>query len=120
MDIKELKILDIGNGCAPLNSPSVSSKTNSAPVAVPKVDPRAQGRLNSPQHCSKSYGERHLDVPGQPKAFRRRHNSCKCRCRTRIAMDTITHFSCNVSNAAYNDVYVHILRLHLSYYCSSS
>ncbi|KAK0144177.1 Enhancer of mRNA-decapping protein 3 [Merluccius polli] len=56
MDIKELKILDIGNGCAPLNSPSVSSKTNSAPVAVPKVDPRAQGRLNSPQHCSKSYG----------------------------------------------------------------
>ncbi|CAL8291260.1 unnamed protein product [Boreogadus saida] len=74
MDIKELKILDISNGCA-VNSASVSSKTSSAPVTVPKADPRAQGRLNSPQHCSKSYGERHLDVPGQPKAFRRRHNS---------------------------------------------
>ncbi|CAL8359444.1 unnamed protein product [Lota lota] len=74
MDIKELKILDIRNGCA-VNSPSVSSKISSTPVAMPKGDPRAQGRLNSPQHCSKSYGERHLDVPGQPKAFRRRHNS---------------------------------------------
>lgn len=51
---------------------------SSAPVAVPKVDPRSVEKVNSPQHCSKSYGERHLDVPGQPKAFRRRHNSCKC------------------------------------------
>lgn len=51
---------------------------SSAPVAVPKVDPRSVDKVNSPQHCSKSYGERHLDVPGQPKGFRRRHNSCKC------------------------------------------
>ncbi|TMS05420.1 Enhancer of mRNA-decapping protein 3 [Larimichthys crocea] len=69
IDIKELKILDIRNGNAR------NSSTKSAPVAVPKSDPRSVDKLNSPQHCSKSYGERHLDVPGQPKAFRRRHNS---------------------------------------------
>lgn len=77
IDIKELKILDIRNGNA-RNSSSASTKMGSASVAVPKVDPRSVEKLNSPQHCSKSYGERHLDVPGQPKAFRRRHNSCKC------------------------------------------
>lgn len=77
IDIKELKILDIRNGNA-RNSSSASAKVSSAPVAVPKGDPRSVEKLNSPQHCSKSYGERHLDVPGQPKGFRRRHNSCKC------------------------------------------
>lgn len=77
IDIKELKILDIRNGNA-RNSSSASTKLSSAPVAVPKGDPRSVEKLNSPQHCSKSYGERHLDVPGQPKGFRRRHNSCKC------------------------------------------
>ena len=111
MDIKELKILDISNGCA-VNSASVSSKPSSAPVAVPKGDPRAQGRLNSPQHCSKSYGERHLDVPGQPKAFRRRHNSCKCRCETRVVLDAVARLRRHVSNVEYNDVDVHILRVH--------
>lgn len=75
IDIKELKILDIRIGNARNNC---STKVGSAPVAVPKGDPRSVEKLNSPQHCSKSYGERHLDVPGQPKAFRRRHNSCKC------------------------------------------
>ncbi|XP_056138002.1 enhancer of mRNA-decapping protein 3 [Lampris incognitus] len=74
MDIRELKILDIRNG-NPGNCSSVSTKGNSAPVAVPRDDQRAQERLNSPQHYSKSYGDRHLDVPVQPKGFRRRHNS---------------------------------------------
>lgn len=73
MDIKELKILDIRNG-----STSASAHVGSAPVAVPKGDPRSLESVNSPQHCSKSYGERHLEVPGQSKGFRRRHNSCKC------------------------------------------
>lgn len=77
MDIKELKILDIRNGNA-RNSTSAPAHVGSAPVAVPKGDPRSMESVNSPQHCSKSYGERHLDVPGQPKGFRRRHNSCKC------------------------------------------
>lgn len=78
MDIKELKILDIRIGNA-RNSTSASAHVGSAPVAVPKgSDPRSMENVNSPQHCSKSYGERHLDVPGQPKGFRRRHNSCKC------------------------------------------
>lgn len=76
IDIKELKILNIGNRKARINS-SVTSKVVSAPVAVPKGDPRSVEKVESPQHCSKSYGERHLDVPGQPKGFRRRHNSCK-------------------------------------------
>lgn len=76
MDIKELKILDIRNGNA-RNGSSSSMKMGSAPVAVPRGDPRCVENVNSPQHCSKSYGERHLDVPGQPKGFRRRHNSCK-------------------------------------------
>lgn len=76
MDIKELKILDIRNGNA-RNGSSSSMKMSSAPVAVPRADPRCVEKVNSPQHCSKSYGERHLDVPGQPKGFRRRHNSCK-------------------------------------------
>lgn len=76
MDIKELKILDIRNGNA-RNGSSSSMKVSSAPVAVPRGDPRCVEKVNSPQHCSKSHGERHLDVPGQPKAFRRRHNSCK-------------------------------------------
>ncbi|CAG08737.1 unnamed protein product, partial [Tetraodon nigroviridis] len=74
MDIKELKILDIRNGNA-RNSTSASAYVGSAPVAVPKGDPRPMENVNSPQHCSKSYGDRHLDVPGQPKGFRRRHNS---------------------------------------------
>lgn len=77
MDIRELKILDIRNGNA-RNSTSASAHVGSGPVAVPKGDPRSMENINSPQHGSKSYGERHLDVPGQPKAFRRRHNSCKC------------------------------------------
>lgn len=75
IDIKELKILDISNGNAKTNT--FASAKVSTPVAVPKADPRSVEKLNSPQHCSKSYGERHLDVPGQPKGFRRRHNSCK-------------------------------------------
>lgn len=82
MDIKELKILDIRNGTARSGAPA-SAHVGSAPVAVPKGDPRSVENVNSPQHCSKSYGERHLDVPGQPKGFRRRHNSCE-RSRVRI------------------------------------
>ncbi|KAM8891287.1 enhancer of mRNA-decapping protein 3 isoform 1-T2 [Spinachia spinachia] len=74
MDIKELKILDIRNGNA-RNGSLATAKAGSAPVAVPRGDPRSVEKVNSPQHSSKSYGERHLDVPGQPKAFRRRHNS---------------------------------------------
>ncbi|KAF3854984.1 hypothetical protein F7725_023039 [Dissostichus mawsoni] len=74
IDIKELKILDITIGNA-RNSSSASTKVSSAPVAVPKGDPRSAANLNSPQHCSKSQGERHVDIPGQPKGFRRRHNS---------------------------------------------
>lgn len=76
MDIKELKILNFRNGNA-RNTSSAATKVSSPPVAVPKGDPRPVEHVNSPQHCSKSYGERHLDILGQPKGFRRRHNSCK-------------------------------------------
>ncbi|KAM6961459.1 enhancer of mRNA-decapping protein 3 [Aplochiton taeniatus] len=79
MDIKELKILDIHNGIGSGDGSAGSGvgRLNSAPVAVPhKGEPRSQEVLNSPQQlCAKSYGDRHLDVPGHPKAFRRRHNS---------------------------------------------
>nr|XP_057942425.1 enhancer of mRNA-decapping protein 3 [Doryrhamphus excisus]XP_057942426.1 enhancer of mRNA-decapping protein 3 [Doryrhamphus excisus] len=71
IDIKELKILDIRNGSTQ-SSFLVSTNASSAPVAVPKGDPRTVDAVNSPQYFSKSYGERHLDVP---KGFRRRHNS---------------------------------------------
>ncbi|XP_077568309.1 enhancer of mRNA-decapping protein 3 [Stigmatopora nigra] len=71
IDIKDLKILEIRNGTAQISA-SFSTKTSSAPVAVPKGDSRTVEIVNSPQHCSKSFGDRHLDVP---KGFRRRHNS---------------------------------------------
>ncbi|XP_062318464.1 enhancer of mRNA-decapping protein 3 [Osmerus eperlanus] len=76
MDIKELKILDIRNGQDGWSGRG-GGQTNSVPIAVPlKGDPRTQERLISPQQqCSKSYGDPHLNVPGQPKGFRRRHNS---------------------------------------------
>lgn len=77
IDIKDLKILDISNGNVRISS-TESTKLSSMPVAVPKGDPRSVEKVSSPQHCSKSYGDRHLDIPGQPKGFRRRHNSCKC------------------------------------------
>ncbi|CAL9696817.1 unnamed protein product [Knipowitschia caucasica] len=72
IDIKDLKILDFGKGST---KNGTSAKTNTTPVAVPKGDPRTVEKVNSPQHFSKSYGERHQDVPGQPKGFRKRHNS---------------------------------------------
>ncbi|KAJ8252227.1 hypothetical protein COCON_G00215390 [Conger conger] len=88
MDIKELKILDIRNGgsqvgvadsgCYGRNGRGGVSgaPAGSAPVAVPrKGELRSQEGLSSPQQCSKSYGERHLEAPGQTKGFRRRHNS---------------------------------------------
>ncbi|XP_054645579.1 enhancer of mRNA-decapping protein 3-like [Dunckerocampus dactyliophorus] len=78
IDIKELKILDIRNG-SNQNSFLVSTSANSTPVAVPKGDPRTVDAVNSPQHFSKSYGERHLDVP---KGFRRKHNSWSSSSRT--------------------------------------
>uniref|UniRef100_A0A1A8FM54 Enhancer of mRNA-decapping protein 3 n=1 Tax=Nothobranchius korthausae TaxID=1143690 RepID=A0A1A8FM54_9TELE len=74
IDIRELKILDIRSGSARTTS-TTATNVHSVPVAVPKGDPRAVEKLNSPQQCSKSYGERHLDALGQPKGFRRRHNS---------------------------------------------
>lgn len=77
IDIKDLKILDFRNDNSRTTS-AAPAKVTSAPVAIPKGDPRSVEKLNSPQHCSKSYGERHLDIPGQPKGFRRRHNSCMC------------------------------------------
>lgn len=76
MDIKELKILDIKNGNVK-NSSSGSTKVTSAPVGIPKGESRCVEKMNSPQLCSKSYGERHPDTPGQSKGFRRRHNSCE-------------------------------------------
>ncbi|KAM9808293.1 enhancer of mRNA-decapping protein 3 [Neosynchiropus ocellatus] len=72
IDIKELKILDIRYG---KTQRGFMSAFNSAPVPVPKGDRKTVEHGNSPQLCSKSYGERHLDVPGQHKGFRRRHNS---------------------------------------------
>ncbi|CAB1322645.1 unnamed protein product, partial [Coregonus sp. 'balchen'] len=71
MDIKELKVLDIVSGRG-----GVVQKI-SAPVSVPhRGHHRTQERLASPQQqCSKSSGDKHLEVPGQPKGFRRRHNS---------------------------------------------
>ncbi|XP_048825280.1 enhancer of mRNA-decapping protein 3-like [Brienomyrus brachyistius] len=86
MDIKELKILDIRNGTRPAANPApighsgrngrVGSQASSAPLPVPhRGEPRSSEGLNSPQQCSKSYGERHLEGPGQAKVFRRRHNS---------------------------------------------
>ncbi|XP_018600778.1 enhancer of mRNA-decapping protein 3-like [Scleropages formosus] len=94
MDIKELKILDIRNGgSGSVGGPSQGGMANSYstghkpggggrgpvssnPVAVPlKAEPRSLEGLTSPQQCSKSYGERHLEAPGQMKGFRRRHNS---------------------------------------------
>ncbi|KAL4613210.1 enhancer of mRNA-decapping protein 3 [Arapaima gigas] len=92
MDIKELKILDIRNGSSSggglvqggvANSNCTEHKTggggrealSSNPVAVPlRAELRSHEVLTSPQQCSKSYGERHLEAPGQ-KGFRRRHNS---------------------------------------------
>ncbi|KAJ8002581.1 hypothetical protein DPEC_G00160390 [Dallia pectoralis] len=71
MDIKELKVLHI-ESCKDglgLNS--------TAPVAVPhQGDYNTSETMASPQQqYSKSFGDKHLEVPGQPKGFRRRHNS---------------------------------------------
>lgn len=95
MDIKELKILDIRNGNSQVGVADLGPASSgycgrngrggapgaplgSAPVAVPrKGELRSQEGLSSPQQCSKSYGERHLEAPGQTKGFRRRHNSCE-------------------------------------------
>nr|XP_015198928.1 PREDICTED: enhancer of mRNA-decapping protein 3 [Lepisosteus oculatus] len=86
MDIKELKILEIPGSSAGGQPDSSSSGhsgrsaraagvPSSAPMAVPrKGELRTQEGFNSPQQCSKSYGERHLDA-SQAKGFRRRHNS---------------------------------------------
>ncbi|XP_030645624.1 enhancer of mRNA-decapping protein 3 [Chanos chanos] len=103
MDIKELKILDIrngssGNGIMQRSIADSSSSSavrgghgskasiapvNSAPVNVPgKPELKTQEGGASPlQHCSKSYGERHVDMSGQSKGFRRRHNSWSSSCR---------------------------------------
>ncbi|XP_038874170.1 enhancer of mRNA-decapping protein 3-like [Salvelinus namaycush] len=72
MDIKELKVLDIVSGRG------VVVPKSSDPVSVPhRGQHKTQDRLSSPQQlCSKSYGDKHLDGPGQPRGFRRRHNSC--------------------------------------------
>lgn len=99
MDIKELKILEIrngSNGVTKRNVPDSSSSSagyggrkdkgggsaqvNSVPVTVPsKAESRLQeGGVSPSQHYSKSYGERHVDMAGQNKCFRRRHNSCEC------------------------------------------
>ncbi|XP_064169864.1 enhancer of mRNA-decapping protein 3-like [Anguilla rostrata] len=93
MDIKELKILDIRNGSGQVGGADFGpaslghygrngrggasvAPASSAPVAVPrKGELRSQEGLSSPQQCSKSYGERYLEGPGQTKGFRRRHNS---------------------------------------------
>lgn len=96
MDIKELKILEIRNGSngvtkrsVPESGSSVTGCTgrkdkvggngvNSVPVNVPKAEPRLQdGGMSPSQHYSKSYVERHAEIAGQSKGFRRRHNSCK-------------------------------------------
>uniref|UniRef100_A0AAY4D702 Enhancer of mRNA-decapping protein 3 n=1 Tax=Denticeps clupeoides TaxID=299321 RepID=A0AAY4D702_9TELE len=92
MDIKDLKILNIHNGSTQRNAPdgtlsagyvvrnskSADAPVCSAPVAVPgRAEPRSsEGQTSPHQHCSKSYGERHLDLANQTKGFRRRHNSC--------------------------------------------
>lgn len=75
--------MDIRNGSA---RNGISTKSGSTPVAVPKDDPRSMEKVNSPQHCSKNHVERHMDVPGQPKAFRNRHNSCKSRITARFSL----------------------------------
>ncbi|RXM93985.1 Enhancer of mRNA-decapping protein 3 [Acipenser ruthenus] len=85
MDIKELKILEIPGGGAPAGQTDAGSTAHngrstkgpgSAPMAVPrKGELRAQEELLSPQQCSKSYGDRHLEALGLAKGFRRRHNS---------------------------------------------
>lgn len=96
MDIKELKILEIRNcsngvtkrsvpesgssvtGYAARKDKGGGSGVNSAPVNVPKAEPRLHdGGMSPSQHYSKSYVERHVDIVGQSKGFRRRHNSCK-------------------------------------------
>ncbi|XP_055789073.1 enhancer of mRNA-decapping protein 3 [Salvelinus fontinalis] len=71
VDIKELKVLDIVSGRG------VVVPKSSDPVSVPhRGQHKTQDRLSSPQQlCSKSYGDKHLDGPGQPGGFRRRHNS---------------------------------------------
>ncbi|KAF6716865.1 Enhancer of mRNA-decapping protein 3 [Oryzias melastigma] len=74
IDIKELKILEIKNGSVK-NTPTASAKGSRTPVAVPKSDARGAEKMNSPQQYSRSFGERQLDALGQPKGFRRRHNS---------------------------------------------
>ncbi|XP_041082309.1 enhancer of mRNA-decapping protein 3-like isoform X1 [Polyodon spathula] len=89
MDIKELKILEIPGGGAPAgqtdsgstahngrSTKGPDSTPSSAPMAVPrKGELRAQEGLHSPQQCSKSYGDHHLEALGLAKGFRRRHNS---------------------------------------------
>lgn len=96
MDIKDLKILEIRNGSngvtkrsVPESGSSVTGYTgrkdkgggngvNSAPVNVPKAEPRLQdGGMSPSQHYSKSYVERHAEMAVQSKGFRRRHNSCE-------------------------------------------
>ncbi|XP_076026484.1 enhancer of mRNA-decapping protein 3 isoform X2 [Genypterus blacodes] len=62
MDIKDLKFLDCSGRVG--NSSSASTKVSSAAVQVPKGDPRSVDKVSSPQHCSKSHGDRHLEVPG--------------------------------------------------------
>lgn len=101
MDIKDLKILNIRNGSSgngitqrsvsDMAAPggfggrsgggarSAGAPASSTPMAVPgRVEQRAvDGHASPQQHCSKSYGEKHMDTAGQTKGFRRRHNSCK-------------------------------------------
>lgn len=106
MDIKQLKILEIRNGSNgvtkrsfPELSSSVTGNTgrkdkcggggvNSAPINVPKAEPRHNdGGMSPSQHYSKSYVERHVEMASQSKGFRRRHNSCKY-----IGTDCTEHF----------------------------
>ncbi|XP_076125055.1 enhancer of mRNA-decapping protein 3 [Alosa pseudoharengus] len=96
MDIKDLKILNIhpgssGNGITLAGSGGFAglggrsggggraggALVGSTPMVVPgRVEQRAGEGHGSPQQpCSKSYGERHMDMAGQTKGFRRRHNS---------------------------------------------
>lgn len=109
MDIKDLKILEIRksfNEAPKQNGPDSSSTltphggrkdkgggapVNSAPVTVPnKTEPKLQeGGLSPVPHYSKSYGERHMDMAGQSKGFRRRHNSCE----SHVSLDFETYFS---------------------------
>lgn len=111
MDIKELKILEIRNGSngvtkrsVPESGSSVTGYTgrkdkgggngvNIAPVNVPKAEPRLHdGGVSPSQHYSKSYVERHVEIAGQSKGFRRRHNSCKY---TRIGSTEQPRIACN-------------------------